>query len=118
MCRHEQRNRVTGTCVWITQRHRKQSQCAGNRVTILSGRALFERDEAKSTEEERAIILEPGANQFGASVDSVANIITFQLGNVELPGQRNQRQLTKGGASARWSAVYPQRLFELSRQHQ
>ncbi|MFT6102687.1 MAG: purine-binding chemotaxis protein CheW [Granulosicoccus sp.] len=60
----------------------------GNIVTILSGHLLFGRNKPKAAGERRIIILEMGTDKVGVSVDSVADIICFQLEDVQWIDQR------------------------------
>jgi purine-binding chemotaxis protein CheW len=55
----------------------------GNIVTILSGHILFGRNKPGTTEERRMIILEMGTDIIGVSVDSVVDIISLQLEDVQ-----------------------------------
>ena len=65
----------------------------GNIVTILSGHALFDRNKPKIAAKRRVIIFELGTDTIGVSVDSVADIINFQLEDVQWI---DQRRLIKG----------------------
>jgi purine-binding chemotaxis protein CheW len=60
----------------------------GNIVTVLSGHVLFGRNKPKAAGERRIIILEMGTDKVGVSVDSVADIICFQLKDVQWIEQR------------------------------
>ncbi len=68
----------------------------GNVVTVLSSRALFDVEGAGHLQEGRIIIFEMCGEQFGVSVDSVGDIITFQPDQVEWCDQGGQSPLIKG----------------------
>lgn len=68
----------------------------GNVVTVLSSRSLLGLDQEGILEERRIIILEMGGEQFGLSVDSVGDIITFQSDQAEWGDQAEQYPLIKG----------------------
>lgn len=55
----------------------------GNIVTILSGHVLFDRNKPKIAAKRRVLIFELGTDTIGVSVDSVADIINFQLEDVQ-----------------------------------
>ena len=65
-------------------------------VTILSSHALLDTGRSGCLEEGRIIILEVGCEQFGISVDSVGDIITFKSDQVEWADQGEQFPLIKG----------------------
>jgi purine-binding chemotaxis protein CheW len=68
----------------------------GNVITVLSGCLIFEPNEPKSPTNKRIIIIDLGADQIGVSVDSVGDIISFELDDAEWRSQKSQRQIIKG----------------------
>ena len=68
----------------------------GSVVAVLSSRVLFGFESAGSLDKGRIIIFGMGKDQFGVSVDSVGDIITFKSDQVEWADQGEQFPLIKG----------------------